>query len=287
VKAADVMVSNVITVGVDASIGEVAATLLNNHISGAPVVDEKGELVGIVSEGDLMRRPEIGTSKRHSWWLELVSNKWASATEYIKSHSRKVADVMTRDVITAKPDTPLGDIAAMLERNRIKRVPIVEGGKLVGIVSRANILQALASATKKLTSLASLDDTELRKKVLSRLASEPWRRPCSRSRFRMAPSICGDLSTRSRRRKQPNSLPKPRLAFAPSSTTSSFNASAMAVLRPRWQPRRLGSGISAGWANFVRLNYDRQNGYLVAWRFGRVPLCAKSQIVQYGDAEST
>jgi CBS-domain-containing membrane protein len=174
-KAADVMVSNIITVGVDASVGEVAAILLNNHISAAPVVDEKGELVGIVSEGDLIRRPEIGTAKRHSWWLELISNKWASATEYVKSHSRKVADVMTRDVITAKPDTPLGDIASMLERNRIKRVPIVEGDKLVGLVSRANILQALASATKRLSSLTTANDSELRKKVQSRLAAEPWR----------------------------------------------------------------------------------------------------------------
>jgi CBS domain-containing protein len=154
-KAADVMVSNVITVDVNASIGDVAAILLNNHISGAPVVDEKGELVGIVSEGDLMRRPEIETSRRHSWWLQLVSTEWGSANEYIKSHSRKVADVMTRDVITAKPDTPLGDIAALLERKRIKRVPIVEGNKLVGLVSRANILQALASATKKLPSLGA------------------------------------------------------------------------------------------------------------------------------------
>jgi CBS-domain-containing membrane protein len=174
-KAEDVMVSTVITVGVDANIGEVAAILLNNHISAAPVIDEKGELVGIVSEGDLMRRPEIGTTKRHSWWLELISNKWASATEYIKSHSRKVADVMTRDLITAKPDTPLGDIAGLLERNQIKRVPIVEGGKLVGIVSRANILQALASATRKLPSLMTADDSELRKKVVSQMASEPWR----------------------------------------------------------------------------------------------------------------
>jgi CBS-domain-containing membrane protein len=174
-KAEDVMVSTVITVGVNASIGEVAAILLNNHISAAPVVDEKGELVGIVSEGDLMRRAEIGTTKRHSWWLELISNKRASATEYIKSHSRKVADVMTRDLITAKPDTPLGDIAGLLERNQIKRVPIVEGGKLVGIVSRANILQALASATRKLPSLMTADDSELRKKVVSQMASEPWR----------------------------------------------------------------------------------------------------------------
>src|SRR5215469_1650667 len=107
-KAADVMVSDVMTLGVNASIGEVAAILLNHNISGAPVVGEKGELVGIVSEGDLIRRPEIGTTKRHSWWLELISNKWTSATEYIKSHSRKVADVMTHDVTTAKPDTPPG-----------------------------------------------------------------------------------------------------------------------------------------------------------------------------------
>jgi CBS-domain-containing membrane protein len=174
-KAADVMVSNVITVDVNATIGDTAALLLNNHISGAPVVDEKGGLVGIVSEGDLMRRPEIGTTRRHSWWLELISTEWASANEYIKSHSRKVADVMTRDVITAKPDTPLGEVAALLERKRIKRVPIVEGAKLVGLVSRANILQALASASKKLPSLASRDDAELRKKVSSRMASEPWR----------------------------------------------------------------------------------------------------------------
>jgi len=174
-KASDVMVSNVITVGVNASIGEVAAILLDNNISGAPVVGEKGELVGIVSEGDLIRRSETGTSKRHSWWLELLSNERTLAAEYVKSHSRKVADVMTSDVITAKPETPLGEIAAMLERNRIKRVPIVEGGKIVGLVSRANILQALASATKKLPSLANADDSQLRKEVVARLAAEPWR----------------------------------------------------------------------------------------------------------------
>src|SRR6516165_11392640 len=169
------MVSNVITVNVNATIGEVAATLLNNHISAAPVVDEEGGLVGIVSEGDLLRRPEIGTTRRHSWWLELISTGWASANEYIKSHSGKVADVMTRNVVTAKPDTPLGEIAGLLERNRIKRVPIVEGGRLVGIVTRANILQALASATKKLPTLVSADDAELRKKVVARLGAEPWR----------------------------------------------------------------------------------------------------------------
>jgi CBS domain/BON domain len=122
-----------------------------------------------------MRRPETGTSKPPSWWLELISSERSLASEYIKSHSRKVADVMSRNVVTASPDTLLGDIAALLERNRIKRVPIVQGGKIVGIVSRANILQALASATKKLPSLASDSDAELRRKVMARLAAEKWR----------------------------------------------------------------------------------------------------------------
>jgi CBS-domain-containing membrane protein len=173
-KAADVMVSNVITVGVDASIADVATILLSHHISGVPVVGHTGELVGIVSEGDLMRRPETGTIRQPSWWLALLSSDRAIATEYIKLHSRKVADVMTRHVISATPDTSLGEIAAMLERNRIKRVPILDAGKLVGIVTRANILQALASATKKLPSLVSVNDTELRKKVVARLSEEPW-----------------------------------------------------------------------------------------------------------------
>jgi CBS domain-containing protein len=174
-KASDVMTPNVITVGVGASIGEAASILLDSHISGAPVVDDKGGLLGIVSEGDLMRRPEIGTERRHSWWLDLISSEKSSAMEYIKSHSRKVVDVMTREVITANPDTPLGDVAALLERNRIKRVPIVDGGKIVGLVSRADILRALASATKKLGALASVDDAALRKKVIDRLADEPWK----------------------------------------------------------------------------------------------------------------
>jgi len=173
-QAADVMVSNVITVGVDATIAEVADTLLRHHISGVPVVGEKGELVGIVSEGDLLRRPETGTLRRPSWWLAFLSSERAFAAEYIKSHSRKVANVMTRRVISATPDTSLGEIAAMLERNRIKRVPVLDGGKLVGIVTRANVLQALASASRKLASLASADDSQLRKSVVDRLSAEPW-----------------------------------------------------------------------------------------------------------------
>jgi CBS domain-containing protein len=174
-KAADVMVSAVISVRPTARVEEVARILLANHISAVPVIDEEGELLGIVSEGDLMRRPEAGTERRRSWWLEHLTGKQILASEYVKSHSHKISDVMTRSVITATPDTPLGDIATLLERNRIKRVPIVQNGKVVGIVSRANLLQALATLPTKGATTAHTDDSEIRDQVLSRLNAELWR----------------------------------------------------------------------------------------------------------------
>jgi CBS domain-containing protein len=174
-KAADVMVSAVISVRPNARVEEVAGILLANRISAVPVIDEEGELLGIVSEGDLMRRSEAGTERRRSWWLEHLTGKQVLAAEYVKSHSHKISDVMTRSVITATPDTPLGEIATLLERNRIKRVPIVQNGKVVGIVSRANLLQALATMPAKVATAAGVDDSEIRDKVLSRLNAELWR----------------------------------------------------------------------------------------------------------------
>jgi CBS domain-containing protein len=174
-KAADVMVSNVISVGQDASVQEVAEVLLRNRVSAVPVLGTKGELVGIVSEGDLMRRPEAGTERRHSWWLDLLTSSQGLASDYIKSHSRKVVDVMTRSVITATPDTPVREIATLLEKHGIKRVPIVADGKVVGIVSRANLLQALASA--KNMPPGTTDDASIRAKIVSKLANEPWTKP--------------------------------------------------------------------------------------------------------------
>src|SRR5215475_7101937 len=126
-KAADVMTTNVITA---ACVEDVAHILLTARISRAPVVGPNGELLGIVSEGDLMRRVEAGTGRRRPWWLAILTGKEALAMEFIREHSRKVADVMTREVVTAAPDTPLWKIADLLEKNAIKRVPIVEGGGL-------------------------------------------------------------------------------------------------------------------------------------------------------------
>jgi CBS domain-containing protein len=171
-KARDVMVSPVFTAKPSATVKEVAKLLLDRRISAVPVVDEGGELVGIISEGDLLRRAEIGTEPRHSWWLRALSGDDALANEYVKAHARTVADVMTRGVITASPDTPLHEIAGLLERHSIKRVPIVKDGKLVGIVSRANLLQALASSRQEREVPGS--DAAVRERILAHLNNQPW-----------------------------------------------------------------------------------------------------------------
>jgi len=174
-KASDVMSVDVITVPTAASVQEVAGLLLKHRISALPVVDEEGALVGIISEGDLVRRAEVDTDQRRSWWLDILANKTneALATEYVKSHSRRVEDIMTRDVVTATPATPLRDIATVLEKHRIKRVPIVANGKLVGIVSRANLVQALASRGNK-SEPASAQDADIRERVMAQFKSEEW-----------------------------------------------------------------------------------------------------------------
>ena len=177
-KASDIMVANVISVPPNASVREVARVLLSNQISAMPVLDELGRLIGIVSEGDLMRRAELDTEHRRSWWLRIFSNKdkEALAVEFMKSHSQNVQDVMTRDVITAAPDTPLREIAAVLEKKHIKRVPIVdEEGKVLGIVSRANLIQALATLRED-NEQAGTDDATIRRKVLAQFRSEEWSR---------------------------------------------------------------------------------------------------------------
>jgi len=174
-KARDIMVRNVITVGPKTSVREVANILLRKQISALPVVDEHRKLIGIISEGDLVRRAELETDYRRSWWLEIFARKSneALAVEYRKSHARRVKDVMSRKVITATPSTSLRDIAALLEKNRIKRVPIVANRKVVGIVSRANLIQALASLRKE-TEQSTITDSMIRKRVMAQFKSEQW-----------------------------------------------------------------------------------------------------------------
>jgi CBS domain-containing protein len=168
----DVMVAPVITVEPSASVQDVARLFLEKQISAVPVLDDKGKLVGIVSEGDLLHRVEAGTERHRSWWLRVLVESDTLADEYVKSHSRRVSDVMTRDVITTSPQVPLHEVAAVMEKNGVKRLPVLENGQLVGVVSRANLLQAVASA-RKLLDIAPTDKA-IRDRILASLKAETW-----------------------------------------------------------------------------------------------------------------
>jgi len=173
-KAADVMATNVITVGLDTPVTKIAEVLLANRISAVPVVNKKNVLVGIVSEGDLIHRVEAGTERHRSWWLELLTGRETLAQEFVMSHARKAVDVMTRPVISVTPDTPLGEVASLLEKHRIKRVPVAVNGKVVGIVSRANLIQALVNLGRTKATDAAVDDLTLHSNIIEQLRSKPW-----------------------------------------------------------------------------------------------------------------
>ena len=174
--ARDVMTTNVITVGPDMSVRDLAAMLSERGISGAPVVDPSGRMVGIVSEGDLLHRAELGTEKhserRHSWWLEHYAS--GLAQDYVKSHGRAVRDIMTRNVTTVTEDTSLADIAMELETKRLKRVPVMRDGKIVGIISRSNLVRALGATLANPAAGAGEDDRTIRAALLTELAQQQW-----------------------------------------------------------------------------------------------------------------
>jgi len=141
--ARDVMTKRVISVHPDASVRDVAKLLVEHKISGMPVVDSSGRMVGIISEGDLMRRPESETQRHRSWWLALLLSHEQKAAEYVKTHGRCASDVMTKQVHTVSEDSTLEQVADVLQKYRIKRAPVVRDDKLVGIVSRADLLHGL------------------------------------------------------------------------------------------------------------------------------------------------
>ena len=167
-QAKDVMSTTVVTVRAQASVRDVARLLLERRISAVPVVDAKGRVQGIVSEGDLIGRAESETESRRSWWLDLLADRDGMALDYVKSHGRTAGDVMTREVITVGERTPLAKIAMLLERHRIKRVPVLRAGKVVGIVSRANLLHGLV-AQKTAGGEVAASDREIRSRILKEL----------------------------------------------------------------------------------------------------------------------
>jgi len=172
-NAADVMTAHVISVTPDASILECIRLMLQHRISGLPVIDAAGTLVGIVTEGDFLRRVESGTERKRPRWLEFIAGPGRLADEYVHSHGRKVGEVMTPDPMTIAEDTPVEEVVRLMEQRRIKRLPVVRAGKVVGIVSRANLLHALASVGRE-AAPPSKDDQAIRARCLAELAKQPW-----------------------------------------------------------------------------------------------------------------
>ena len=171
-RAKDIMTPDVVTVTRDTDIHDIARLLLQRRISAVPVVDTDDRVLGIVSEGDLMRRPENDTERHPSWWLAFWTMAEDRAREYVKGHGRHAREVMTRDVATVTEDASLAEIAELLEGRRIKRVPVVRDGRLVGIVSRANLLHGLATAREPATTAPSADDRSIRERVVEVLDAD-------------------------------------------------------------------------------------------------------------------
>jgi CBS-domain-containing membrane protein len=172
-KARDIMTRDVVTVGPKASVQEVAALMAKHHISGIPVIAAGNRLLGIVSEGDLLERTEVGAEPRGKWWFEGFSNAQDLADRYVKAHGAIVADVMTRQVATVHPDADLGEVANVLRVHRIKRVPVVQDGKLLGIVTRSDIVGAVSGAMGPVAAKTRTDG-DLQRAILERMRRESW-----------------------------------------------------------------------------------------------------------------
>ncbi len=171
--ASDVMTRNVISVPPGATVAQAAELMLERGISGLLVVDASDTLAGIVTEGDLLRRTELGTERRRSWWLRLIASPGRQAADFTRTHGRRVADVMTHDVISVPLNAALEEIVALMEEHRIKRVPVLEGDRVVGVVSRADLLRALAAAAREHGAVAA-DDSTIRGRILDSLGRETW-----------------------------------------------------------------------------------------------------------------
>ncbi|SFV34186.1 CBS domain-containing protein [Hyphomicrobium facile] len=172
-KARDIMTKNVVSVTPECSIVDMAATMQKFRVSGLPVINAGGALVGLVTEGDCLRRAETGTEAKRSGWRSFLAAPATLAGEYIRSHGRKVADVMTPDPITIGEDTDLDEIIHLMEKHQIKRLPVVTDDAVVGIVSRANIVQALAGLARGSGPVRE-DDTAIRDQVRAELRKLPW-----------------------------------------------------------------------------------------------------------------
>ena len=172
-NAADVMTRGALTVTAESTVEDAARLMLSHRISGLPVVDESGALVGMLTEGDLLRRAEIGTERRHSRWVELLLGPGRLARDYVQTHAGKAGAIMTREVVSITPDAPLDAAVALMEKHRVKRLPVLENGRLVGILSRANLIAALVEAAGKTETVAT-SDREIRCRLLAEIDQQRW-----------------------------------------------------------------------------------------------------------------
>ncbi|MCH8182066.1 MAG: CBS domain-containing protein [Proteobacteria bacterium] len=170
-QAKDIMTANVFSVHPDTSVYEVAKLLLAKRISAAPVVDETNRVRGIISEGDLLRRHETGTEKSRSWWTNLIAATEVQADRYVRAHGLRASDVMTRKVVTIDEDAPVSEIVDILESQNIKRVPVMRDDRLVGIVSRSNLLQGLVATLEETREarVGQPEDTTIQKAIMAEL----------------------------------------------------------------------------------------------------------------------
>jgi CBS domain-containing protein len=172
-RAHQIMTRQVITVATDTAVVEAANTMLDKHISGLPVVDEAGKLVGIVSQGDFIRRAEIGTQRRRGRWLKFLAGPGRAASDFVRERGRKVGEIMTPDPCTVTEDATLEDIVGLMERNNVKRLPVLRGDKLVGIVTRTNLLQAVAGLTRDVPD-PTADDDHIRNHIITSIGKSDW-----------------------------------------------------------------------------------------------------------------
>jgi CBS domain-containing protein len=172
-RAHQIMTRHVITVGPETTILEAANTMLQNHISGLPVVDANGALVGIVSEGDFIRRAEIGTQRKRGRWLNLLLGPGAAASDFVRAQGRKVGEIMTPEPLTVTEETSLEDIVRLMEKNNVKRLPVMRGNRIVGLVSRSNLLQAVAALARDVPD-PTADDDHIRERIIATIAKNDW-----------------------------------------------------------------------------------------------------------------
>ncbi|HTO66538.1 MAG TPA: CBS domain-containing protein [Bradyrhizobium sp.] len=172
-RAHQIMTRSVVTVSPETTIVDAANLMLQRHVSGLPVVDTGGKLVGVVSEGDFIRRSEIGTGRKRGRWLRFILGPGKSASDFVHEHGRKVSEVMTSSPLTITEDTSLAEIVELMEKNHVKRLPVVRGESIVGIVSRANLLQAVASLAREVPD-PTADDDHIRSRIIDALEKNDW-----------------------------------------------------------------------------------------------------------------